>query len=253
MAGISARNLARSATEACIRPSESQASEFPFLTTLGTQFVRNFRDHILSMERDTDIQALLFDLGGVVIDIDFEQAITCWSTLSKMPAERVRERFTFDMDYERHERGEIDVHEYFDSLRCSLGLVLSDEQMLVGWNAIFVSEIAGIDDLLRRVSRRTQLYAFSNSNLAHQSIWEHDYSKVLRHFRTVFTSSALGARKPELGAFLAVCEAVKITPEQTLFFDDSPVNIRGASAAGMSAVLVRSIQDVEHALAEFGI
>jgi len=202
---------------------------------------------------ELSIEALLFDLGGVVIEIDFERAIARWSELSGAAPQRLRKKFSFDADYERHERGEIGSNAYFDSLRQSLGLSLTDSDMLSGWNTIFMSEVAGIDDLLARFAGRTALFAFTNSNLAHQQVWENRFSGVLSHFRTVFTSSVLGARKPEAAAFAAVSDAMQVAPAKTLFFDDSPANVKGAKAIGMNAVLVRSMHDVANALGKVGL
>jgi putative hydrolase of the HAD superfamily len=53
------------------------------------------------------VDALLFDLGGVVIDIDLGRAFTRWAAAAGTTVETIRSRFTFDAAYERHERGEI--------------------------------------------------------------------------------------------------------------------------------------------------
>ena len=58
---------------------------------------------------------------------------------------------TFDQDFERHERGEVVAHEYFDSLRSSLGIDISDDQFIDGWNNIYIGEVAGIAALLLTV------------------------------------------------------------------------------------------------------
>ena len=83
--------------------------------------------------------ALLFDLGGVVFEIDFQ-------------------------------RGEIDDAAYFASLRTSLGIDIPDAAFLEGWNAIWGPEIPGMAALLRRLKTRTRLYAFSNSNAVSRPI-----------------------------------------------------------------------------------
>ena len=69
-----------------------------------------------------DVSALLFDLGGVVIGINFDHVFTAWASYAHEPAEVIKERFTFDEFYKRHERGEIDGQQYFSSLRRSLGI-----------------------------------------------------------------------------------------------------------------------------------
>src|SRR6266403_1612575 len=88
--------------------------------------------------------ALLFDLGRVVLDIDFNKVLSCWAAHADCEPAHLLARFTRDDAYHRHERGEIDDATYFAALRASLGVELSDAQFLEGWNAIFVGEMPGI-------------------------------------------------------------------------------------------------------------
>ena len=73
-------------------------------------------------------------------------------------------RFARDETFRRHETGEISDAEFFDGLRSTLGIGLSDAQLLEGWNAIFAGEMPGINALLARAAKRLPLYAFSNTN-----------------------------------------------------------------------------------------
>lgn len=59
---------------------------------------------------------------------------------------------------------------------------------------------------------------------------------VLKMFTHVFTSSDLGAMKPEAACFAAVCERLKISPEQCMLIDDQPKNIEGARKAGWNGI-----------------
>lgn len=199
------------------------------------------------------VTALLFDLGGVVIDIDFERAFSIWGACAGLNPDHIRPRFRFDIHYERHERGEVDASQYFEALRHSLGLALSDEQILEGWNAIFVGEVAGIEALLKHAAGALPIYAFSNSNVVHQREWSSRFTGLLECFSRVFVSSELGRRKPESEAFAMVCEAIGAEPEGVLFFDDSAENVAGARATGLQAVQVNSIADVRSALHSIGL
>jgi putative hydrolase of the HAD superfamily len=197
-----------------------------------------------------NVEALLFDLGGVIIEIDFGLAFARWAQIGGAPVDQVKARFAFDAAYERHERGEIEGREYFESLRAALGVKLSDAELLEGWNAIYVREVPGIRDVLGPLSRRIPLYAFTNSNLTHTACWAPRYAEVLGSFRKIFNSCEMGLRKPEPAAFRAISEAIGVPLDRILFFDDTPVNVEAARAIGMPAVLVRSIEDVRKAVAE---
>lgn len=197
------------------------------------------------------VDALLFDLGGVVVQIDFDRIFAVWAACSGERIETIRSRFSFDSGYERHERGEIQAGEYFASLRSSLGIDLSDAQFTEGWTAIYVGEVPGIAPLLRRLARRLPLYAFTNSNPTHQHVWARDYADALQVFRRVFVSCELGHRKPEADAFAAIADEIGVPLGRILFFDDTLENVEGARTVGMPVVHVRSMDDVETAVAGF--
>jgi putative hydrolase of the HAD superfamily len=195
------------------------------------------------------IEALLFDLGGVVFDIDFGRAIASWAAAAGVPLETIRARFVMDVAYERHERGEIAAGEYFAALRASLGIDIPDAALVAGWNAIYLDEVPGIRDTLRRAAEHRPLYAFTNSNVTHQACWTVRYAEVLRHFGRIFVSCELGLRKPERAAFEAIATAIGVPLDRILFLDDTRANVEGARSIGMPAVLVRSPADVVEALA----
>jgi len=194
------------------------------------------------------VDALLFDLGGVIVDIDFRRVFEAWSACSGVPAETLGSRFSMGACYERHERGEIPVAEYFESLRSSLGIQLTDEEFERGWNAVFVREVPGIARLLRGVQARFPLYVFSNSNAAHHDYWARKYASTLSIFRKVFVSSELGRRKPEPEAYAAVAQAMGMPLPRILFFDDLEDNVEAAKKVGMQAVHVKSFIDIEKTL-----
>jgi FMN phosphatase YigB (HAD superfamily) len=197
--------------------------------------------------------ALLFDLGRVVLDIDFNKTLACWAGHAGCKPEQLSGRFPSDDNYRRHEKGEIGDAEFFAGLRTSLGLELSDAQFLEGWNAIFAGEMPGISGLLARAAKRLPLYAFSNTNVPHIEHFSRVYAEVLGHFREIFLSSTIGLRKPDAAAYDHVVNAIGVPAQRIVFFDDLAENIAGARARGLTAVHVTSPDDVAQALAALEI
>ena len=193
--------------------------------------------------------ALLFDLGNVVIDIDFNRAFARWAEHAACDVSLLRARFSVDEACRRHEIGAISDAEYFASLRGSLGLDLSDAQMLDGWNAIFVGAAPGISETLARAAARVPLYAFTNTNPAHVAFWSARFADTVAHFRKIYVSSTIGLRKPDAAAFRFVGDDIGVPSERIIFFDDSLANVEGARACGLQAVQVRSPSDVTTTLA----
>ena len=200
-----------------------------------------------------DADALLFDLGRVVLDIDFSRVLHCWAHHAGCEPAQLRQHFWRDELYRRHEKGEISDAAFFAGLRSSLGIKISDAQFVEGWNAIFVGVMPGIQQLLARAAQRLPLYAFSNTNNAHAEYFPAVYAGVLGHFREMFLSSSIGLRKPDAEAYDHVVRAIGVPAERIVFFDDLAENIEGARARGLTAVHVRSPDDVAEALAALGI
>jgi glucose-1-phosphatase len=198
-------------------------------------------------------EALLFDLGRVVLDVDFNRTLSCWAGHAGCEPAHLVGRFARDELYRRHEKGEISDAAFFAGLRASLGIDLSDAQFLEGWNAIFIGEMPGINQHLARASRRLPLYAFSNTNDPHIEYFSREYADVLGHFREIFLSSSIGLRKPDAEAYDHVVRAIGVPAERIVFFDDLLENIEGARKLGLNAVHVTSPDDVARALAALGI
>jgi len=196
---------------------------------------------------------LLFDLGRVVLDIDFGQALDCWGRHAGCAPEDLAARFVRDEAYRRHELGTISDAEYFQSLRSALGIGIPDAAFLEGWNAIFAGEMPGIAALLARAAERLPLYAFSNTNRPHVAYFSQAYAGVLGHFEELFLSSSIGLRKPDREAFDHVVKAIGARPERIVFFDDLAENVEGARSCGLTAVHVTSDDDVARALKALGI
>jgi glucose-1-phosphatase len=197
--------------------------------------------------------ALLFDLGRVVLDIDFSKAVACWAGHAGCDADNLARRFVRAEAYRQHEAGKISDAAYFETLRASLGIGLTDAQFLEGWNAIFIGEMPGIAPLLARAAGRVPLYAFSNTNGAHVEHFSQAYADVLGHFREMFLSSSIGLRKPDAEAYDHVVKAIGVPASRIVFFDDLADNIEGARARGLTAVHVTSPGDVADALAALGL
>jgi FMN phosphatase YigB (HAD superfamily) len=192
--------------------------------------------------------ALLFDLGGVVMGLDWEPMFRRWGDACGVPPATLRARYVFDEPYERHERGEIDDIAYYASLRKSLGIDIGDEDFRAGWGAIFTEPVHETVALLERLRDRVPLYAFSNTNAAHHAVWSRKFEDALRNFRRVFVSSQMGLRKPERASFDFISREIGVPNARILFFDDMPVNVEGARDAGLQAVHVRGPDDVLEAV-----
>jgi putative hydrolase of the HAD superfamily len=194
------------------------------------------------------VEALVYDMGNVLVEIDFGRVIARWAHLAGVPAEALAPRFAHGAAYEAHERGEIDAAAYYASLRKDLGVDLDDAALEDGWNAVFGPPIAATVERVHRMAPVLPQYLFSNTNAVHHAYWSRIYGPSLAPFRAHFVSHRMGKRKPERASFEHVAREIGVPIERVLFLDDLPLNVEGARDAGMQAVVVRSPRDVAQAL-----
>lgn len=199
------------------------------------------------------VRAVLFDIGGVLLDIDFDRALASWARHSRLPPARLRELFERDDPYRRHETGHLDDAGYFAHLREQLALECELAEVQAGFDAILIGEIAETLALLDAIRGRVPCYAISNTNPSHLAAMQRRFPGFLPRFARVFTSHEIGHRKPNPEAFAHVLDAVGVQAPEALLFDDLQPNIDAAAALGLQTVLVRGPQDVRAALVERGL
>lgn len=199
------------------------------------------------------VKAVLFDLGGVILTIDFDRALAAWAPHSRLSPQRLREAFHWDEPFLQHETGALSNDGYFAHLRQVLQLDCDAAAVEAGFNAILVAEIEETNRLVEQVRRRVPCYAISNTNEAHIAEIRRAFPALLPRFNRVFASCEIGHRKPQAAAFEHVLSEIGMSAPEVLLFDDLPANVEGARAMGLQAVLVRSPDDVRDALARHAL
>ena len=219
----------------------------------GTQreVIWEMSDYMTTRVQPT-IRAAIFDLGGVIVDIDIDRTPRAWARSTGLDVEHVRRAFSSDRTYERMERGEIDACAFHAHVQDLLGCTMSFEEFDRGWNALYRGLMHGCEDLLASLKREIRLVALTNTNAAHAAWWVPMFPQ-LSVFERVFMSHLMGARKPEPAAFGQVLDYLQLPPAQTVFLDDNPDNVAAGRALGMQAIQVRSIAQAAGELASLGL
>ena len=199
------------------------------------------------------VRAVLFDLGGVVLSIDFDRALAAWAPHSRLTPERLRAAFHWDEPFLQHETGRLSNDGYFAHVRQVLELDCDTSVVQAGFNAILVAEIEETARLVEHARRRVPCYAISNTNDAHLAEIRRVFPALLPRFDRVFASHEIGHRKPQPAAFQHVLREIGVPAAEVLLFDDLAANIEGARGLGMQAVLVRTPADVRDALLARGL
>lgn len=193
----------------------------------------------------------IFDLGNVIVDIDFNRVLGVWSDLGRVPLATLQSNFSLGENVYRHERGEISDEQFAENLCEELGLALSFEQFTAGWQAIFVGvrpEVLQIMKMLRERGERVVI--LSNTNRLHSCFWPDEYPEVQSAADKVYLSQEMGMRKPEARIYQQVLDDEGFSAEQTIFFDYNLENIEGARALGITSIHVTDASAIPTFFAE---
>ncbi|HCN97671.1 MAG: glucose-1-phosphatase [Leclercia adecarboxylata] len=187
----------------------------------------------------------IFDLGNVIVDIDFNRVLGTWSDFSRVPLATLKQTFTMGDAFHQHERGEISDEQFAEMLCHEMDLPLSYEQFSHGWQAIFVGirpEVIAIMHKLREQGHR--VVVLSNTNRLHTTFWPDEYPEVKAAADKIYLSQEMGMRKPEARIYQAVLQAEGFSAADALFFDDNVDNIEGANQLGITSILVTGKQTI---------
>lgn len=195
----------------------------------------------------TSVKNLIFDLGGVILDLSVDHTLRSFSQLSDMPHARVKEVYASADGFTAYEKGEIDDATFRNFVRETFSISSDDAAIDKTWNAM----LRGIPqvklDLLLRLQGEFRVFLLSNTNGIHL---EHINNVILdaggkgmeldSYFHRAYYSHRMRKRKPDAEIFEQVLDENNLLPEQTLFLDDFDVNIEGAKALGIKTVHVTS-------------
>ena len=190
------------------------------------------------------IKNLLFDMGGVILDIDRSRAIKALKEAGMPRPEDLLGDYGQKGPFLALERGEISVEEFHEQLRQYFDRPVTDDaiddafcEFLTG---IPVERLRALEELKKK---GYNMYLLSNTNAL---MWDkyilNEYKKdghdIDYYFDGIIASFQVKAYKPEKEIFEAAERILGIKPEETLFFDDSQANLDAAAGLGFNTALV---------------
>ena len=198
------------------------------------------------------IEALLFDLGKVLVDFDFELGIRRFAARCSLPRERLENVLRDERWIHRYECGEISSADYLEYLREIGSLSMELEEFHESWSAVFLPDLMIPEQLLRTLKARYPLILVSNTNESHAGFIARNY-RVFDYFDHKIFSHEVGSMKPAPKIYEAAIAASGKRPDRLFFTDDREENIRGARDLGIRAHQFVSLAGLLEAFAEHGI
>ena len=193
-------------------------------------------------------EQIIFDLGGVLIDIDYQATEKAFVELGlKDFGEKYSQLNQNDL-FDKFEVGEISTQHFINKILPLCPEGMSPNKVVAAWNAMLGEFPKEKIELLHQVKSRLPIYMLSNTNEIHIPKVYEAWDKVSdvpmsSLFDKVYLSFEIGKSKPDVGTFNWVCETLAINPSTTLFIDDSPQHIEGAKQAGLPTFYYQSKEE----------
>lgn len=185
----------------------------------------------------TEIDAIVFDLGGVILDLHVERTYQAFAGLGDMSLDQVKQLAHQDF-FKQYEVGEIDDPTFRAHLREELEFKGPEEILDEAWNAMLGPIAKNKFELLERLGENYGVYLMSNTNEIHMRrilrIADHisPDKSFHRYFDKVFLSNEVGERKPNASFYEHLVKEASLSPSKTLFIDDLEENIQSAKDLG---------------------
>ena len=196
------------------------------------------------MPTDPSIKNLIFDLGGVILDLSINSTLKLFADISGMDSNRVQKLFIDSPGFEAYEKGTITDTEFRDFVRKLYDIDAPDEVLDSCWNAMLVNIPLEKLQLLETLKKTHNVFLLSNTNDIHVHYINNTLLRRVTQrslddfFHRAYYSHAMKMRKPDAEIFQKVLDLEKLDPSETLFLDDNQANVEGASKLGIKTVHV---------------
>ena len=197
-----------------------------------------------------NIQNIIFDLGGVILNIDYMLTAKAFQELGIENYNDLYTQFSQVDIFDKLEKGEITPSYFFNEIRRLSRIEITDEQITKAWNAMLLDFPVKRLELLQKLKNKYKIYLCSNTNEIHLI----DYNKTLKQtfgidnlgdiFIKEYYSHEVGMRKPNTEIFDLIIKENNLNVKETLFIDDSPQHIEGAKKAGLIAYHLTAGEDI---------
>lgn len=203
------------------------------------------------------IKNLLFDIGGVVINLYPERTKAAFEELGLIHQDSWFKGKEQSETLSAFETGKISAAEFISENNRLAQTDFSEAEFSAAWNAMLGEAPQERIQFIEELKKNFRVFALSNINPIHEKACDvifaqHQYPSMAALFEQAFYSHHIHQRKPFAEAYLHVLDAAGIKSEETLFFDDLPDNIETAKSVGIKAYQVKhnTIETVLKALEE---
>lgn len=197
-----------------------------------------------------DFDAIIFDLGGVVLNIDYNRTADAFIRLGIPNFDDLYSQAAQTDLFDRFETGKISAFHFINRLLDLLPKGYNANQVVHAWNAMILDFPPSRIGLLQEIHSNIPTFLLSNTNELHIAHFSRLYKETVAAppfeslFNKIYYSSEAGLRKPDKEFFELVLEENGLNPERTLFIDDSAQHIAGAKLTGLQTLHLANGLDI---------
>jgi putative hydrolase of the HAD superfamily len=190
---------------------------------------------------DAPIKNIIFDLGGVILNINYQLTLNAFK---KYGVKNIESLYTQAQQvglFDKFDRGLISPQQFREGIRKRTRQNLTDNQIDEIWNAMLLDLPSQRLALLHQIKHYYRSFLLSNTNYIHIE----EFSKIIYrsfgindlsdYFEKIYLSHLIKLRKPDPEVFLLILKSNGLRVEETLFIDDSLQHVEGARSLGIQA------------------
>ena len=193
-------------------------------------------------------KAIIFDLGGVILNIDYQLTITTFNELGVENADLFYSKKVQNPIFDKIETGEISANSFLEELQKQTTNA-SIKEVENAWNAMLLDLPENRLDCIKKLKNNYKIFLLSNTNEIHikafrKKIGEQQWEAFSSLFDKMYLSHQIGFRKPGKKAFQIILEENKLKPNEVFFIDDSPQHIKAALKLGIQSHYLKEGEDI---------
>ena len=205
------------------------------------------------MKQFNNISTFIFDLGGVIVDLDLPKCIQNFKDLGLENIEQYLSNFGQKDFFMQFEKGQIGIPAFRNEIRKLAGIELSDAQIDKAWCSFLTQIPVEKLHLLSELKKKYRLLLLSNTNPLHiETAVAAEFSKTGKtmqdFFDKCYLSYEMGMVKPDVEIFEALLADAQVKAEECLFLDDGKKNIDTAAALGIQTYWVKPNENLNFLL-----
>jgi glucose-1-phosphatase len=199
----------------------------------------------------TETEAIIFDLGGVLINLDYQLTSKAFIDLGLTDFDATYSQLQQTDLFDRFETGAISSFHFINRLLDQLPQGTSGNKVVHAWNAMILDFPEERLLWLLEMKQRYRIFLLSNTNTLHMEAVCRSLERTIGHqrledyFEHVYLSCEMGLRKPNPEIFSRVCDEQRLNPATTVFIDDTLQHVEGAASIGLQALHLKPGEAVQ--------